>query len=552
MAKTGEQIVEDKNVSEKNIMKKRVTTSSYNFKDIITEDVLYVDKTRECYDMVSAFNGQFFLSRPRRFGKSLTLSALKSIFSGNKELFKGLYIYDKEYDWKIYPIIHLSMNALSAETAEEYDAHLNIALKRIAKDQGVTLDHSSSSQNFKELILLLSKTNGKVVVLIDEYDKAILDNVNNLEECKRIRTLLKQFYGQIKACEEYIRFSFITGVSKFTQVSVFSDLNNLTDITMDKNFATICGFTQEECEHYFAEWIVENAEELEMTKPAYLAKLKVWYNGIRFSEKHICVYNPVSFSKAMMNCDFKNYWFETGTPTFLLELLKDRDFDLSLLDNLKVNAGVFSSYEIENLDPIALLFQTGYLTIKDYDDKSQEYTLSYPNREVAESFSDRLISTYSTKPASMVSIVFRDLYESLHENDMDRFFDALKSYYADIDYDLKHKTEKCYQLIFYLIFSNLNYRVDMEVKTNKGRMDAVVETPKYIYIFEVKLDKSPEEAINQIKEREYFQKYMLSSKEVILLGVNFASDTGEVDGWLQESLKTNEQLKAVNLKTVNN
>ncbi len=515
-------------------MKKRLTTSSYNFKNIITEDVMYVDKTREYYEMVSAFNGQFFLSRPRRFGKSLTLSALKSIFSGDKELFKGLYIYDKEYDWKKYPIIHLSMNALSAETVDEYNNNINIALKRIAEGQGFTLAHQSSSRNFEELILILSKTGGKVVVLIDEYDKAILDNVTNLEECKKIQTFLKQFYGQIKACEEYIRFSFIVGVSKFTQVSVFSDLNNLTDITMDKKFATICGFTQEECEDYFNDWIVENAKELDMTKTAYLEKLKDQYNGIRFTQKNIYVYNPVSFTKAMINCDFENYWFETGTPTFLLEILKEQEFNISLLDNLKVNASVFSSYEIENLDPIALLFQTGYLTIKDYDANSQEYTLSYPNREVAEAFSDSLVSTYSKKPPSMVSIIFRELYESLRRNEMERFFNALNSYYADIDYDLKNKTEKCYQLIFYLIFSNLNYRVDMEVKTNKGRMDAVVETPDYIYIFEFKLDESPEEAINQIKEREYFQKYALSNKKLVLLGVNFASKTGEVDGWLQE------------------
>lgn len=497
---------------------------------------MYVDKTKEYYNLLCEHNGQFFLARPRRFGKSLTLSALKSIFSGDKELFKGLYIYDKEYDWKKYPIIHLSMNALSSNTAEEYNSNLIIALKRIAKERHLCLQEATSYQMLAELIYELSKINGQVVILIDEYDKVILDNVENLEECKKIRTLLKQFYGQVKACEEYIRFSFITGVSKFTQVSVFSDLNNLTDLTLDKKFATICGFTQEECEHYFDEWIVENAKELKITKSEYLAKLKEKYNGIRFSDKNEFVYNPVSFTKAMMNCDFKNYWFETGTPTFLLKLLKKNDYDLASLEGIKLKYEAFSSYEIDNLNPVALLFQTGYLTIKDYDRESQEYTLSYPNREVAESFSDKLLEMYSKLDIAQTSIVFRQLYESLHENDMKHFFDALKTYYASIDYDLKEKTEKCYQLVFYLIFSNLKYRINTEVKTNKGRMDAVVETPEQIYIFEFKLDQSAENAINQIKEREYYQKYLLNDKKLILIGVNFSSQTGNIDDWTQEMI----------------
>ncbi len=516
------------------IMRKELNTGTAVFKGIIQNNCMYVDKTKEIYDLINSSKGQFFLSRPRRFGKSLTLSTLKSIFEGDKELFKGLYIYDKPFDWKTYPIIHLSMNQMGSKSLAEFEENLCLNLNEIAENNEVEITAKRSYQIFKQLITKLNTKFNKVVILIDEYDKPILDNISDTERCSEIRDLLKSFYGQVKANEEYIRFAFLTGVSKFTQVSVFSDLNNLTDITMDKNFASICGFTQEECEHYFAEWITENAEELKLTKDEYLAKLKEYYNGIRFSEKPIALYNPVSFTSTMKNCDFKNYWFETGTPTFLLKLLKNTDYDVSILDGLKVKPSVFSSYEIERLSVEALLYQTGYLTIKDYDPETQEYTLSYPNREVSESFSDRLIDFYSELPASKMSIIFRTLYESLQNNNLDDFFEALKTYYANIDYDLKNKTEQCYHLIFYLVFTNLSFRINTEVKSNKGRMDAVIITPKFIYIFEFKLDKSAEAAIAQIKEKEDYQKYLLEKKEVVLVGVNFDSKTGQIENWLTE------------------
>ncbi len=513
-------------------MRKELNTSKSIFKDVIESNLMYVDKTKEIYDLVSKTDGQFFLSRPRRFGKSMTLSTLKSIFQGDKELFKGLYIYDKPFDWKPHPIIHLSMNQMGSKSLEEFEENLCLNLNEIAENHNIEITTKRSYQIFKQLLIKLNAKFDKVVVLIDEYDKPILDNVSDIERCKEIRDLLKSFYGQVKANEEYIRFAFLTGVSKFTQVSVFFDLNNLTDITMDKNFASICGFTQEECEYYFAEWITGNAAELKISKEEYLAKLKEYYNGIRFSKKPLYLYNPVSFTNAMKNCDFENYWFETGTPTFLLKLIKKYDYDVSLLENLKVKPNVFSSYEIERLSVEALLYQTGYLTIKDYDAETQEYTLSYPNREVRESFSDRLLGFYSKLQPSQMSLIFSTLYESLLKNSLDDFFEALKVYYANIDYDLKSKTEQCYHLIFYLVFTNLSFRINIEVKTNKGRMDAVIITPEFIYIFEFKLDQSAEAAIAQIKEREYYQKYLLEQKELVLVGVNFDSKTGQIDDWI--------------------
>ena len=424
------------------------------------------------------------------------------------------------------------MNRMSGRTVEEFEENLCLNLNEIAENHEIEITTKRSYQIFKQLLTKLNAKSNKVVVLIDEYDKPILDNVSDTERCGEIRDLLKSFYGQVKANEEYIRFAFLTGVSKFTQVSVFSDLNNLTDITMDKIFASICGFTQEECEHYFAEWITENAETLEISKDAYLAKLKEYYNGIRFSKKPLYLYNPVSFTNAMKNCDFENYWFETGTPTFLLRLIKKYNYDFANVEFIKLMAGDFSSYEIDNLNIESLLYQTGYLTIKDYDDETQEYTLSYPNKEVREAFIRRLGGFYSELPASQMSLIFRTLHESLQKNSLDDFFEALKVYYANIDYDLKSKTEQCYHLIFYLVFTNLSFRINTEVKTNKGRMDVVIITPEFIYIFEFKLDASAESALAQIKEREYYQKYLLDKKQLVLVGVNFDSKTGQIDDWI--------------------
>jgi len=515
-------------------MKKYLSTSIYTFRDIINENCMYVDKTKDIFNLILKPKGQYFFSRPRRFGKSLTISTLESIFLGEKELFKGLYIYEQDYDWKKYPIIQIALNNLSSGTAEELEENIVFALRKIAKRNKIKLISSRSYQIFQELIEELSYENGKVVILIDEYDKPILDNILNLEEAEKIRQVLKKFYGQIKACEEYIRFSFITGVSKFTQVSVFSDLNNLDDISMDVNYATMCGFTQEECEKYFAEWINENAEKNKMSKGQYLEKLKEVYNGSRFSEKNVTVYNPVSFTKAMEHGKFKHYWFETGTPTFLLKLLKKYDYFIPNFESIQLKASSFSSYEIDRLRVEPLLYQTGYLTIKDYQLDGDLYTLSYPNREVKEAFVEYLSDYFTPVEREKAPVLIDHLRSALLANNLEEVFEILQIFYAKIDYDIKLQHEKYYQTIFYILFTLLGFRIKVEVSTNKGRMDAVVKTENYIYILEFKLNKSPEIAIAQIKEKEYYQKYLLDKRELILIGVNFTSKTGEIENWKVE------------------
>jgi len=518
-------------------MRKQLSTSVYTFKTIINENGMFVDKTKELYQLVGKFNGQFFLSRPRRFGKSLTLSALESIFLGEKELFKGLYIYDQKFEWKKHPVIRLALNKLSSTTAEELEENLAMEIDFLSKDYGIDLSGRTASQKFRELIINLSRKFAPVVILIDEYDKPILDNILNKEEVQKIRGLLKGFYGIIKACEEYLRFTFITGVSKFTQVSIFSDLNNLTDITMNPEFATICGFTQGECEHYFAEWITENAQKLEMTQENYLAKLKEMYNGIRFTKKDLLVYNPVSFTRAMDECDFNNYWFETGTPTFLLKLLQENDYEVVDFEDLKLKDSMFSSYDIDKLRIEPLLFQTGYATIKDYDKESEIYTLSYPNREVRLSFVERLVDYFTPIAKEETPSLIEKIREGFLKNDMAKIFKVLKVFYSKIDNSIKIKQEKYYQTIFYILFTLLGYRIKAEVNTNDGRMDAVIKTDNLVYILEFKLDKTAKEAIEQIKEKEYYNSYLLDSRPLKLIGVQFDSENGSIKDWVIEELE---------------
>ncbi len=518
-------------------MRKHLSTSIYTFRDIINENCMYIDKTADIWKLVSKPKGQFFLSRPRRFGKSLTLSTLESIFLGEKELFIDLYIYDQPYEWKSYPIIRLSMNQLSSSTSDELERKLRYCLEDIAEDQGVKLVRESSDERFKELIIKLYKQSGPVVILIDEYDKPILDNILENTEVANIRALLKRFYGIIKASEEYLRFTFITGVSKFTQVSIFSDLNNLTDLSMLDDFATLCGFTREECELYFTQWIEENAVKNEMTRDDYLAKLKRNYNGFRFSKKEAFVYNPVSYTNAMEYGDFNHYWFETGTPTFLLKLLEEKFADrIPDLENLKLTADGFSSYEIDRIKVEPLLYQTGYLTIKDYDKDSELFTLSYPNDEVRSAFVKRLSDYFTPITTEEAPALIEELRNAILANDMNEVFQILQQFYAKIDNSIKIKQEKYYQTVFYIMFTLLGYRIDVEVNTNKGRIDAVIQTKSHIYIFEFKLNKTAQEALEQIKTHEYYQKFQRDNRQLVLIGVAFNDQTGEIKDWVTQKI----------------
>lgn len=506
------------------------------FSKIIEQEQLYVDKTHDIYDLITT--GQvYFLSRPRRFGKSLLISTLKEIFEGNRELFEGLWIYDSDYVWEKYPVVRIDFSELKVTTALELESSIEEYLDRIAQQHDVKLEGSTCYFRFSDLIRQLAAKN-QVVVLVDEYDKPLIDNLGNVEEARRIRDVLKGFYTILKGTDEYLRFVFLTGVSKFSKAGVFSSLNNLDDITTSPMFSTILGITEEELIVYFEGHLEDFAEKKGLSKGELLRQTRHWYDGFCFAADCQNVYNPFSLLKLFKHRHFSNFWFETGTPTFLINLIKERKYDVSLMERLEVDDLAFSSYEIGNLSVIPLLVQTGYLTIKSYDPETRLYKLYYPNYEVENAFSRYLLDSFVAVENGLAGGYLQRLALALRDKDWERFFEVLQFFLADIPYDIHVKKEKYYQTVFYLIFKLVGLQIDAEVKTNRGRMDAVVETKDTVFIFEFKLDGSADEALAQIKERGYEEKYGLRDA-VYLIGVNFgAQERGVVDWHVERGLAT--------------
>ena len=518
---------------------KNLTTSVYTFEDLIEGKFLYVDKTELLNELLQPAKGIFFLSRPRRFGKSLTLSTLKAVFRNKRHLFKGLALDSMAYDWKEYPVIHIDLGDRSSATAELLNKSLCNAVDESAAILQIKLTSQNASERFRELVLNASQ-HDKVVILIDEYDKPILDNATakNVDEIRRV---LEDFYSVIKATEPYQRFVLLTGVSKFSKVSVFSKLNNLTDITMDARYATMLGYTQKELETNFAEYIDHIVKAQGIDRNALLAKLKEWYNGYKFHPKTETVYNPVSIGKFFESSgEFKNYWFETGTPSFLLKLAKQQQFDFEKELTQKVSQLAFASYEIDRLSTLPLLFQTGYLTIKSFvqDEDDTFYYLNFPNREVEAAFESYLLDEYSGVNKERVEVYAADMVKMLRNGEIDVFMENMKLFFTNIPNDIHIAQEKYYQTIFFIVFRLIGLRIEAECSTNIGYIDAVAQTDKYIYIFEFKLNKSPENALKQIHEKGYFQKFMNSGKDIILIGANFSTKTRNIQSWKVESVSS--------------
>ena len=515
---------------------KNITSSIYSFEKLIKDGYFYVDKTEYIWNLINPSGGSYFLSRPRRFGKSLTVSTLKAVFEGKKDLFKGLALYDKPYDWKSYPIIHLDLANCEITTADELVEFLNGQLDNIAMLHGVKVRGTQLSIRFENLINDISKQ-GKVVILVDEYDKPILDNVTT-SNVDAILKVLKGFYSNIKKTGDIQRFVFITGVSKFCHVSLFSNLNNLTDISMDASYATMFGYTQEELEANFGDRILSLAGEEDID--TYKAKIKEWYNGYRFHEKAATVYNPVSLAEFFRrNGEFDNYWYDTGTPTFLMKLFKDTKFDFhSTIGGKSVPKIVFSAWEIDSVDPLTLMYQTGYATIKSTEQKFGRtlYFLDFPNREVEESFSAHLLNSYAGQTRTLSVDFSQNLADCLLNNDLPLFRKTLEVFFAGVPYDVHKKNEAIFQGIFFSIFKLVGECIEAESTTNDGRIDSVVQTPNAIYIFEFKLDDNPT-ALDQIKEKEYYKKYLLDKRDIYIVGVNFDSVKGNLIGWEDEKIE---------------
>ncbi len=509
---------------------KKLPIGIQTFEKIRSEDFLYVDKTEQIHRLITS-GDYFFLSRPRRFGKSLTLSTIRSIYEGRKDLFEGLWIED-QWDWgQTRPIIHIQFNEIGY-LENGLPKALHKAVDEHAALHGIELVPDSFDQKFRELIRKLAIAKGKVVILIDEYDKPLIDYLDQeqLPTAFEHQRLLKSFYSVLKSADPYIELLVITGVSKFSKVSIFSDLNNLDDITLDRSSADLVGYTQLELETYFGEWMEQCvAEGLAPDRESLLAKVKKWYNGYTWDTRTF-VYNPFSILNFFKKRSFEDYWFKTGTPTFLIKKLKEAEhFNLN---DLRVTRQIFDSYSLDNLELRSLLFQTGYLTIHKYEADTGIYTLSYPNQEVEEALSSHLIATLLHRmPADSASPVV-DIRDAFFRNDVAKIASVINAMLKDVpSLLLDEKKEHFYHALVHLHFRYLGFFIQSEVHTSDGRMDAVVHTPTHIYLLEFKIDQSAHAALQQIQEKAYADRFRADGKTIVGVGINFDTVKHRVSEW---------------------
>ena len=506
---------------------KPIATDTYNFERLITDGYTYVDKTAVLYSLVNKTIGsQFFLSRPRRFGKSLLISTFKSLFQGRRDLFKGLAIDALEYDWKTYPVLHLDMGSMQRPTVEEFEEFLCRSIDRLAVEHCVEISDSKiPADKFISLCeaLAAKSPHKQFVMLVDEYDKPLLGTLNTPEVIK-FRDALKSFYSVIKTKESLIRFTFITGISKFSKVSIFSDLNNLIDISMSAQFATLLGYTHDEVKEFFPDWIEKLAKVLNVSNDEAFDEIVKWYDGYRFEENAEPVINPVSLGLCLRDSKFKTYWSSTAVPTFLIDILKKHPLNFASVDIAEER---LDTYEPDKPDITTLLYQTGYLTIKSCESfwHKRKYNLDFPNMEVKDSFLSRLIPAYSGLDVAYAESAQFAVIKALFQNDVSMFIKALKCFFTNIQYDLTDRqNEQMWQTIVYVVLASVGVNVQAEVKTNDGRIDMVVNLPDNIYIIEFKLDKPAAEAMEQIKGKDYAGKYALLGKRITLIGISFSSE----------------------------
>ena len=503
------------------------------FVDIRQGNYLYVDKTAFVWRIANT-GKPYFLSRPRRFGKSLLLSTFEAYFEGKKELFEGLAIEKMETEWKRYPVLHLDLNAEKYDSQKRLEDILNNNLNIWEDRFGKDVRENTLSTRFSGVIRRASEQAGcGVVVLVDEYDKPLLQALGNDALLEDYRKTLKAFYGVLKSADRYLRFVFLTGVTKFSQVSVFSDLNQLNDISLDYSYATVCGITRTELIETFALEIEEFGRVNELSAEETVDKMARQYDGYHFHPKGDGVFNPFSVLNAFSKRELGDYWFQTGTPTFLVEILQKSEYDLrTLLNGIEAPSSMFSEYRVEANNPIPLIYQSGYLTIKGYDKEFGNYLLQFPNDEVRYGFINFLVPFYTSMTNSDQGFYIGKFVQELRVGDYNAFLTRLQAFFADFPYELNAKTERHYQVVFYLVFKLMGQFTQVEVKSAAGRADAIVKTPKYIYVFEFKLNGTAEEALQQIDDKGYLIPYQADGREVIKLGVEFSAETRNISRWL--------------------
>ena len=511
---------------------RRYPVGIQTFSRIINEDYVYIDKTDLMWKMtrVSPF---VFLSRPRRFGKSLLTTTLCSFFEGRRDLFEGLKVMELEKDWVQYPVLHIDVSmAKGQENLEELRGALMILLEPYTALYGRLPSETTPGKVFSGLIRRAYEQTGRqVVVVIDEYDAPLLDVLHEEEQLPGFRRVMQEFYQCLKAHEAMIRFCFITGITKFSQLSIFSTLNNITNITIDPEFAAICGITGEEIDTQMQPDVARLAEEYEVSPQEMREMLRETYDGYRFAGKSPDIYNPFSLMKAFNELELRNFWFESGTPSYLLRQMQHFRTDITKLDDLHVPASAFDQPTENMIDALPLLYQSGYVTIKSYDRLMQEYTLGIPNKEVRVGFTEGLLPTVAGLRGSDVQMGFAArFWKALRANDTDLALRELQAYLEELPYveGFKKKLEEVsaaegfYEWSFYLIFSMLNVYVQTQVKCARGRADMVVFMPDAIYVMELKLNGTAQDALDQIEDKGYAKRYATDPRRVVKVGIGFS------------------------------
>ena len=504
------------------------------FDKLRTEGFVYVDKTALVHKMVQEGN-YYFLSRPRRFGKSMLISTLKAYFEGKRELFQGLAMEQLEQEWRVHPVLHLDLNIEKYASLESLDNILESNLVQWENLYGADPSERSFSLRLAGIIRrAYEKTGERVVVLVDEYDKPLLQSISNKALQDEFRATLKSVYGVLKTMDECIKFALLTGVTKFSKVSVFSDLNNLKDISMSPHFHDICGITETELHAVFDEEVDKLAAVNEQTKDGAYETLRHRYDGYHFCPDSTGMYNPFSVLWTLSELQYGSYWFSTGTPTYLVELMKEADLNPSALSGYEASASELDSVQIMADNPIAVLYQSGYLTIKGYDTRFKTYVLDYPNDEVKEGFVNFLVPYYTYSKSANNATIIGSFVKSLERGDAERFMELLQSFMADIPYELVRNLEVHYQNAIYIITKLMGLYVQAEYRTSRGRIDLLAGTDRYVYIIELKLDGSAEEALAQINDRDYALPFAVDGREIVKIGANIASETRNLERWVVE------------------
>ncbi len=500
-----------------------------SFKKLRGKDLIYVDKTKWIYKLITGGEA-YFLSRPRRFGKSLTISTLKELFTGNKDLFKGLYIENR---WKFekYPVFIFDFNGIVNNSPALFEKEILLKLSNIRDSYEIPeFRYESHASFFSELVKkTFLKYNQPVVFLIDEYDKPIIDHLgkNEIETAKQNREVLESLFGVLKDGNivDYIKFVFVTGVSRFSKVSIFSKWNNLKDITMVNDYADFLGYSENEIRTDFKEYLHEFCKEKGLAIEECLDKLKLHYDGYRFSRKNVKVFNPISIMNCLKDKEFDNFWFSTATPSFLVNLIKEKDYFIPDLEQIEMGASMLETFDIESIDIEPMLFQTGYLTIKDFD--GTLFYLSYPNAEVKKSFNEILLKNVSEKSGT-ISFAQR-LGKSFKNGNYEDVKFYINAIFNDIPYPhFKNADENYFHTIIYMALSLIGYNTQSELLSSRGRLDLALIFPDKVFVIEFKCNMSAEKAINQIKEKKYADKWKNQKTRTICVGINFDTKKREV------------------------